>query len=389
MATIVTRAGKGSPLTAAEGDANFTNLNTDKAEVGSANTFTAAQRLASGASFGANDVYVYESATNTLAIRTGASGAYKYTTFGADGTLKVNSGTLQVGDSSGTYARMDYRGFLSLGAGAYNEVFTTANLTGNRVSAARTDTATDVTTCKEMRWKNYGNGHTIIDASAGTAPDGSAINSSNPGNSWSATYPTLMGWNGSATYGVRVDVARYSESTNPLINRVQTNGITYGGLGSISVTGSTGGWCGVVLNDAGGLLMDNGATHGYYRNNNAWLWQCDNSGNFTATGNVTAYSDERLKKNWRDVSDDFIEQWALIKHGVYDRTDKELTQVGVSAQAVQRIVPEAIVENVDGYLTLNYGGINAIATVKLAARVVEQDTIIRELSLRIAALEAK
>ena len=32
MATIVTRAAKGSPLTHNEVDANFTNLNTDKAE---------------------------------------------------------------------------------------------------------------------------------------------------------------------------------------------------------------------------------------------------------------------------------------------------------------------------------------------------------------------
>ena len=30
MSTIVTRAGKGSPLTHVEVDANFTNLNTDK-----------------------------------------------------------------------------------------------------------------------------------------------------------------------------------------------------------------------------------------------------------------------------------------------------------------------------------------------------------------------
>jgi len=41
MATIVTRAGKGSPLTNTEVDANFTNLNTDKAELSGA-TFTGA-----------------------------------------------------------------------------------------------------------------------------------------------------------------------------------------------------------------------------------------------------------------------------------------------------------------------------------------------------------
>ena len=39
MSTIVTRAGKGSPLTNTEVDANFTNLNTDKAELSGA-TFT-------------------------------------------------------------------------------------------------------------------------------------------------------------------------------------------------------------------------------------------------------------------------------------------------------------------------------------------------------------
>lgn len=63
-----------------------------------------------------------------------------------------------------------------------------------------------------LSWKNYGNGHVIFDASAGTAPNGAAINNSSPQNGWASTYPTLMGWNGSQTYGVRVDAARYSES---------------------------------------------------------------------------------------------------------------------------------------------------------------------------------
>ena len=36
MTTIVTRSGKGSPLTNTEVDANFTNLNTDKVETSGA-----------------------------------------------------------------------------------------------------------------------------------------------------------------------------------------------------------------------------------------------------------------------------------------------------------------------------------------------------------------
>ena len=42
MATITTRAGKGSPLTNTEVDANFTNLNTDKIEVGDLSVSTGA-----------------------------------------------------------------------------------------------------------------------------------------------------------------------------------------------------------------------------------------------------------------------------------------------------------------------------------------------------------
>ena len=40
MSTIVTRAGKGSPLTNTEVDSNFTNLNTDKIEAGTTVTLT-------------------------------------------------------------------------------------------------------------------------------------------------------------------------------------------------------------------------------------------------------------------------------------------------------------------------------------------------------------
>ena len=62
-----------------------------------------------------------------------------------------------------------------------------------------------------LGWKNYGNGHVIFDASAGTAPNGTAINNTTPGIAWAATYPTLMGWNGSTTYGVRVDRATWAD----------------------------------------------------------------------------------------------------------------------------------------------------------------------------------
>jgi len=64
-----------------------------------------------------------------------------------------------------------------------------------------------------LAWKNYGNNHVIFDASNSTSPSGSSVNSTNSQVAWSASYPTLMGWNGSSTYGVRVDSARISDVT--------------------------------------------------------------------------------------------------------------------------------------------------------------------------------
>jgi hypothetical protein len=62
-----------------------------------------------------------------------------------------------------------------------------------------------------MMWKNYGNSHTIFDASNSTSPDGGAVNNTDAAVPWTGTYPTLMGWNGGQTFGVRVDSARTSD----------------------------------------------------------------------------------------------------------------------------------------------------------------------------------
>jgi len=95
-----------------------------------------------------------------------------------------------------------------------------------------------------------------------------------------------------------------------------------------------------------------------------------NGTDFTCGGNVTAYSDERVKTNWRDLQFDFIEQLAKVKHGIYDRTDEDITQVGVSAQSLQLIMENAVIENEDGKLSVAYGNAALVAAIKLAERVV-------------------
>ncbi len=108
---------------------------------------------------------------------------------------------------------------------------TATHLANQRAAWASGGNLVDV--AGQIGWKNYGNNHTIFDASAGTDPNGGAVNNTNAGTAWSPTYPTLMGFNGSTTYGVRVDVARYSESCTGNAATASNGGVT-------SVNGVTG-----------------------------------------------------------------------------------------------------------------------------------------------------
>lgn len=172
-----------------------------------------------------------------------------------------------------------------------------------------------------LGWKNYGNGHVIFDASQSTSPTGSAVGNTDAAVAWSATYPTLMGWNGSSTFGVRVDSARIADTA--------TTANALNSANSYSVV------------------------------------------NLTASGTVTANSDERIKTNWRSVQDDFVGKMAQVKAGIYDRTDVELTQAGVSAQSWQALLPETVQADESGKLSVAYGNAALVAAVELAKEVVK------------------
>ena len=65
---------------------------------------------------------------------------------------------------------------------------------------------------KFQRWEHYGKDHVIFDASKSLRPDGHPCDRTNSNQPWTAANcPTLMGFNGHATWGVRVDSARNSD----------------------------------------------------------------------------------------------------------------------------------------------------------------------------------
>ena len=94
-------------------------------------------------------------------------------------------------------------------------------------------------------------------------------------------------------------------------------------------------------------------------------------GEILAAGDITAFSDERLKTNWRPLAPDFVSKLAKVKSGVYDRTDMPATQAGVSAQELQKVLPESVTQvGADGTLAVAYGHAALASSVELAKEVV-------------------
>lgn len=104
------------------------------------------------------------------------------------------------------------------------------------------DATKDRGVSKLLRWKVYGNNHAIIDASAGTGYNGRAINNTNPDVGWNPAYPTLMGDNGTNTYGVRVDRARFAEALTTTSGAAPAYAarawVNFNGTGAVSIRAS-------------------------------------------------------------------------------------------------------------------------------------------------------
>jgi hypothetical protein len=107
--------------------------------------------------------------------------------------------------------------------------------------------------------------------------------------------------------------------------------------------------------------------------------QMDMSGNLTMAGNVTAYSDARLKKDVETIGDAL----GLVRkmRGVtYTRIDTDKAGVGVIAQEMLEVMPQAVQQGIgdDDTLSVAYGNLVGV--------LIEA---IKELEARVAELEGK
>ncbi|HCX23517.1 MAG TPA: hypothetical protein DHN29_16470, partial [Cytophagales bacterium] len=137
--------------------------------------------------------------------------------------------------------------------------------------------------------------------------------------------------------------------------------------------------------DRGSIYATNSNEIGFLNDSGNWSLRCDSTRNvqvlynFTASGNVTAYSDITLKEDI-EVIPNALDKVSAIRGVTYNRKDIEdkPRHAGVIAQEVEKVLPEVVSTNEEGIKSVAYGN--------LVGLLIES---IKELSVRLTALEAK
>lgn len=114
------------------------------------------------------------------------------------------------------------------------------------------------------------------------------------------------------------------------------------------------------------------------------------TGDITATGNVTAYSDDRFKTNWKPMPKTFVKRFAAIKRGTFDRTDTNVKQIGVSAQSLRKVMARAVVKSRDSdTLSVAYGQAALVGAIEVADYAVQLEERVKLLERELRALKRK
>jgi hypothetical protein len=385
LATNATNANTASTIVARDASGNFTAGTITAALSGNATTSSSTSGNAATVT---NGVYT-----------TGAQSIAGVKTF--SDTPIFSGGTIQVGSSAGTYRQFRYDGTISSNGTNFFPIVNSSNvgtyalpigggtLTGN-LTVSGTGAAILKTTGDITAYRSGGTTGVIFLNSAETRYlyfDGS--NYQMPSGAVVATNITAAGnTTGTATGNLALAGGTMTGQITTRTTTGATPIVSGGGSDSLQIMGNgpNGAWFSFHRSGAYavnlGLDTSNVVSLGGWSDGGTSRWTSDTSGNFVARGNVTAYSDERLKKDWAPVAENFVERLAKVKHGTYTRTDSEERQAGVSAQDWQKLLAETVLTSADGFLSVAYGNAALVAAVKLAERVVA-------LEARLAALEAK
>ena len=127
--------------------------------------------------------------------------------------------------------------------------------------------------------------------------------------------------------------------------------------------------------------LNSGIGNFYIRDGEVARYTFDDNGSFTATGNVTAYSDIKLKRNI-DTIPDALEKVCKLRGVTYDRIDLEglenERQSGVIAQEVEEVLPEVVSTNEEGIKSVAYGNMVGLLIESIKELKAEIETLKQE-----------
>lgn len=226
----------------------------------------------------------------------------------------------------------------------------------------------------EANWSSYITLPTSLPANGGNADTLDGLDSKGVGSATGASQVLTSNTNSYFVHQNWIDIGGsglYSSSTNGA--HFSPNTIT--SYGSWRTSGSRGGYDGIVF-DGGGdaaIMFDSGGNGGMYRQSGGGWYNYFHVGNncmgindsttsssygayltgaFYATGNITAYSDRRVKENIVQI-DSALEKVNKLEGVYYNRIDDEskTKEIGFIAQDVNEVVPELVTyaEDVDQY----------------------------------------
>jgi hypothetical protein len=276
---------------------------------------------------GVGTIATGEWAANAIAVSYGGTGASNTTDARTNLGLTIGTNVQAYSATLQTVANLSSNGLLYRSAANTVTIASAADIVSQIGSTAVTN-ATNATTAATANALNAANSYTGVNLAAT-----GSVYSSGEGGFYSSTYVS----------GARNPIWRFANADGFGLSFFQ-------GASGISSADTIGFHFGTATAAASQFTMVS-------------------NGNFTASGNVTAYSDERLKKDWVGVDSDFVERLAQVKSGTYTRIDSGERQAGASAQDMQKLLPETVIG--DDTLSLAYGNAALVAAIELAKQVVE------------------
>jgi hypothetical protein len=280
-------------------------------------------------------------------VNNSTAGGFAVTIGGATGSIvSVPNGVVGQVYCDGT-------NFFSAQTGSAGSFFVNGTLTVGSIVDTGTLSATTITAATQFSGPGTGLTGTAASLTAGTASTANALNT---GSSYTVAGLTVNG----------------AQTTTGNINSQGRLLAASGSAAAPSIAFTSDGGT-----DTGFYWISDGVIG--FASNGVSSGQINAGGNLVMVGNVSAYSDERLKKNWAGLPTDFIGRLAQVKSGTYERIDNDIKQVGVSAQSLQELMPEAVITDSEGILSVAYGNASMAAVVELAKEIVSLKAEIKQL----------